>query len=118
MMLTKPAEELLDVPLGLELYLEFPALEGSDKSTEEMMIYAEGIFGSPYKTTFVADAENTTCPKGTIQTDSPLTLREVQNHGNVLNFALDGRVTDSVSDYEGDYSDNQYVNRTVKKFLY
>lgn len=114
-MLTEPAEELLDVPLGLEFYLEFPALEGSDKSTEEMMIYAEGIFASPYKTAFVKDAEGTTCPKGTIQTDSPLTLREIRESGGVLNFALDGMVIDSVTDIKGQ---GTYENYTVKKFLY
>ena len=102
-MLTQPAEELLDVPLGLELYLEFPALDGSEKSTEEMMIYAEGIFDSQYDATKAKNGYVTGL-SAVISPDTPLTLREIQNHGGLLNFALDSLVMSSVPDsWDGGY---------------
>ena len=87
-MLTEPSEELMKKKLGLEIYLQFPAIdESAGKKKEEMMIYAEGIFAEEYETTFVnGDFQK-------IQKDEPLTFQQIKENNNMLNFALDSMVT-------------------------
>ncbi len=126
-MLTNPPDELLDTPLGLDVYLEFPTLqkEGDPdydpkKTTEEIMIYSEGIFGGGYEVKYVSNLtySGVTVPYKTIQADKPLTLRDIQSAGGTMDFALDSMVMDHVSEsYSINSADGAVQNNLVKPWL-
>lgn len=118
-MLTNPPEELLDTPLGLEIYLQFPRLDGGS-GKEEILLYAEGIFGKDgYK---VGQVQPVTYARGqipynVIQGDTPLTLKKIQEADNTLNFALDSMVTDHVDEIYTTNPDGPDVNSLARPWL-
>ena len=107
-MKNSPDPELLDRPLGLEVYALLPN-KNSVSGYDSLLIYAEGLIADEYTAESVEENPASTASK-TIKSEAAdtLTLRDIQNNGKKLRFVIDSMVIPSVD----------YDNVTVKQMLY
>lgn len=95
-----PDSSLYNKPLGIEVYLQFPALDGSDSGTtqtsEEMLIYAEGMFETEYRSILQS---NLRAISADYNNGYGLTLGKIVEKGSKMRFILDTLVMDRVNSY-------------------
>ncbi len=107
-MVGKPAPELIEKHLGLEVYALLPTTDPKNP-WDPLLIYAEGIVASEYMTGNIMES-NSSPASSTIKSETfnPLTLEKIQSNGGKLRFSIDSMVISSVA----------YDSKEVKQKLY
>ena len=90
-----PDPSIATLPLGLEIYIQFPSFTKTDE-WEEMLVYAEGMFDTNYTANYgdsIASDDSG---------ENQLTLDKIANNNKIMRFIIDSAVLEksaSATDY-------------------